>query len=94
MVSGLIGEDMGVNLMINGAQDYIIKGKLQRLVPAMQRELAEAASRRANKLNQHALHESQHVTTPLLKPLQMPLPVLIGLDATCLVTVQHSGRRV
>ena len=59
VVSGVIGEDMGVNLMINGAQDYIIKGKLQRLVPAMQRELAEAASRRANKLNQHALHESQ-----------------------------------
>ena len=59
VVSGVIGEEMGVNLMINGAQDYIIKSNLQRLVPAVQRELAEAESRRVNKRNQHALHESQ-----------------------------------
>jgi len=46
IVSGTIGEEVAVEAMKAGAHDYIMKGKLARLVPAVERELIEAAMRR------------------------------------------------
>ncbi|MGH9314934.1 MAG: putative bifunctional diguanylate cyclase/phosphodiesterase [Vicinamibacterales bacterium] len=48
-VSGTIGEDVAVGAMRTGAHDYIMKGSLKRLVPAVERELREAASRLSRK---------------------------------------------
>lgn len=48
-VSGTIGEDVAVEAMRNGAHDYVMKGKLKRLAPAIRRELQEAALRREHK---------------------------------------------
>jgi signal transduction histidine kinase len=45
IVSGTIGEDMAVAAMKAGAHDYIMKGNLARLIPAVDRELREAAER-------------------------------------------------
>ena len=45
IVSGKIGEDTAVAAMKAGAHDYLIKGKLSRLVPAVERELREAIFR-------------------------------------------------
>src|SRR5574341_1217348 len=42
IVSGNIGEDIAVGAMRAGAHDYIIKGNLARLVPAVERELRDA----------------------------------------------------
>ncbi len=44
-VSGTIGEDKAVEAMKNGAHDYVIKGNLKRLLPAVEREMREAKSR-------------------------------------------------
>ncbi len=44
-VSGTIGEDNAVAAMKVGAHDYIMKGNLKRLVPAVDRELREAKVR-------------------------------------------------
>jgi len=56
-VSGTIGEDTAVEAMRNGANDYIMKGNLKRLIPAVERELREAEVRRARteaeKMVQH-----------------------------------------
>jgi two-component system cell cycle sensor histidine kinase/response regulator CckA len=53
-VSGTMGEDTAVAALKDGAQDYIIKNNLKRLVPAVQRELREAEDRRERKrLEQH-----------------------------------------
>jgi PAS domain S-box-containing protein len=46
VVSGTIGEDVAVQVMKNGANDYFNKDKLQRLVPAIEREIAEFHVRR------------------------------------------------
>jgi PAS domain S-box-containing protein len=46
IVSGNIGEDIAVEAMKAGAHDYIIKGALTRLIPAIERELREAEMRR------------------------------------------------
>ena len=45
-VSGAIGEDVAVGAMKAGAQDYVMKGNLKRLAPAIERELRDAAVRR------------------------------------------------
>jgi ActR/RegA family two-component response regulator len=49
IVSGTIGEDTAVAAMKAGAHDYIMKGKLARLVPAIERELHEAEERRQHR---------------------------------------------
>lgn len=49
IVSGTIGEDLAVEAMRAGAQDYFIKGRLARLAPAVERELRDAAERREKK---------------------------------------------
>lgn len=46
MVSGLCGEEVAVEVMKRGAADFILKGSLSRLVPAIERELAAARIRR------------------------------------------------
>lgn len=59
IVSGTIGEDIAVTAMKAGAQDYIMKGNLKRLIPALERELKEAEIRKQRKLSEKALHESE-----------------------------------
>jgi PAS domain S-box-containing protein len=41
-VSGTLGEEVAVHAMKVGAHDYVMKGNLARLIPAMERELLEA----------------------------------------------------
>jgi diguanylate cyclase (GGDEF)-like protein len=45
-VSGTIGEEIAVEAMKDGADDYIIKNNLNRLIPAINRELRDAEVRR------------------------------------------------
>lgn len=49
IVSGTIGEDIAVDAMRAGAQDYIMKDKLARLAPAVERELRDAAIRKKQR---------------------------------------------
>lgn len=58
IVSGKIGEDIAVEAMKAGAHDYIIKGNLTRLVPAIQRELRDAETRRQRKMADEALRSA------------------------------------
>ena len=59
VVSGKMGEDTAVEMMKSGAHDYLTKNNLTRLVPAVERELAEAAARRESKQAQEELRESE-----------------------------------
>ena len=49
IVSGNIGEDVAVAAMKAGAHDYILKGSLARLLPAVEREMREAEGRRSRR---------------------------------------------
>lgn len=49
ILSGTIGEDVAVAAMKAGASDYIMKDNLARLVPAIEREVRDAAIRRAHR---------------------------------------------
>ena len=49
IVSGSIGEEAAVRAMKAGASDYIMKGNMARLAPAIERELREAEVRRQQR---------------------------------------------
>ena len=49
VVSGTIGEGTAVECMKAGAHDYLMKGNLNRLAPAIARELREARMRRQSR---------------------------------------------
>jgi signal transduction histidine kinase len=46
IISGTIGEETAIDCMRAGAQDFIVKGKLGRLLPAIEREITDAQARR------------------------------------------------
>jgi two-component system, cell cycle sensor histidine kinase and response regulator CckA len=53
-ISGTIGEETAVSAIRNGAQDYLMKGKLQRLIPAVRRELRESEQKKErDRLQKH-----------------------------------------
>jgi len=58
-VSGKMGEDIAVESLKNGATDYILKGKLLRLVPSVRRALKEAEFIIERKQKENALRESE-----------------------------------
>jgi DNA-binding NtrC family response regulator len=59
IVSSTIGEEAAVAMMRAGAQDYVMKDRLGRLVPVVGRELREAENRRERKVQHEALLESE-----------------------------------
>jgi PAS domain S-box-containing protein len=61
ILSGTIGEDTAVAAMKAGAHDYIIKGNLARLVPAVERELREAQERQKRYRAEQALQKADEV---------------------------------
>lgn len=59
IISGTVGEDVAVEALKIGAHDYIMKNNLIRLVPAVEREMREAATRREHQQAEEALKESE-----------------------------------
>lgn len=58
IVSGHIAEETAVAAMKAGAHDYIMKDRLARLLPAVERELRDAAVRRARRESELALRRA------------------------------------
>jgi PAS domain S-box-containing protein len=59
IASGTMGEEHVVEAFHAGAQEYIVKDNLRRLVPAIRRELKEAEVRRAARHAEESLAESE-----------------------------------
>ncbi|ACK73566.1 response regulator receiver modulated diguanylate cyclase/phosphodiesterase [Gloeothece citriformis PCC 7424] len=55
IVSGTISEALAVSAMKAGAQDYVYKGNLTRLIPAVSREVKEAKVRQEHRKTQERL---------------------------------------
>ena len=58
LVSATVGEDVAVHAMKAGANDYLVKGNLRRLGPAVERELREAEIRREARRTEQALRKA------------------------------------
>jgi signal transduction histidine kinase len=56
-VSGTIGKDVAVDAMRVGTQNYVLKGSLTRLLPAIHRELADAHTWREHRRAEQKLRQ-------------------------------------
>src|SRR5260221_12390681 len=55
IVSGTIGEETAVRALQSGADDFMSKGKLSRLIPALERARREAQVRRRRRERERGL---------------------------------------
>ena len=58
-VSGSLGEEIAIEALKIGATDYVLKTRLSRLVPSVQRALREARGRAERKKAEEALRRSE-----------------------------------
>jgi len=82
IVSGGIGEDTAVAAMKSGAHDYLMKGNLARLVPAVERELREAAVRSSRRQTVKDLRASELRHRSLIENTS-DIIALQGHDSIC-----------
>jgi PAS domain S-box-containing protein len=83
-VSGSIGEDIAVAAMRAGAQDYVMKGNIRRLAPAIDRELKDSEARRRERMTEEQLRS----TGEMLRSVFAASPLaIIATDVNGLVTL-------
>jgi len=87
-VSGTIGEDTAVEAMRLGANDYIMKGNLKRLLPALERELGDARTRLEGRKEGERRREMEARYGHVLAT--MP-DAIISTDARQRITVFNHG---
>jgi putative two-component system response regulator len=94
IISGTIGEERAVQAMKAGASDYLVKGHLGRLIPVVQRELADVESRRARRTAELALRDrEQHAVLELAAAYEATLEGWANaLDMRDRETEGHSRR--
>ncbi len=82
IVSGTIGEETAVEAMRMGAHDYIMKGNMSRLLPAVRRELREVEVRTARKRSEGELLTTQRsqmaaeLATSIIHDLRGPMQII------------------
>ena len=59
LISGVIGEEEAADALRAGARDFVNKGNLTRLVPAVARELDQVEARRERREGEEALRQSE-----------------------------------
>jgi two-component system, sensor histidine kinase len=59
LVSGTIGEELAVDLLRQGVADFVLKDRLARLVPAIERCIGDVQRRQANAIAARALADSE-----------------------------------
>ncbi|MDB4973219.1 MAG: sensor signal transduction histidine kinase [Myxococcaceae bacterium] len=68
-VSGALGEDKAIELLKRGATDYVLKDRLERLVPSMQRALREAHEKHERRRAETMLRERERTLSTLMANL-------------------------
>jgi PAS domain S-box-containing protein len=81
IISGSIGEDLAVDVMKSGANDYLMKGNVKRLIPSVARELRETEVRRQRRQAEEALHDSEARKAAIFDS---------ALDS--IISIDHGGR--
>ena len=79
IVSGTIGEDIAVAAMKAGAHDYLMKGKLARLAPAVERELREASERHQRRVAERTIRQNEERFRLLIENA-LDIITVLGID--------------
>jgi PAS domain S-box-containing protein len=83
-VSGALGEELAIETLKKGATDYVLKHRLERLVPAVRRALAEAEERVQRRRAQEALRESEERFRLLIDSAQDYAIITLAPDGSVL----------
>ncbi len=83
IISGSIAEDIAVAVMKSGAQDYMMKGQIKRLIPSVERELRDAEGRKQHRQAEEALRDSEALKAAIFDS---------ALEA--IITIDYAGRIV
>jgi two-component system, NarL family, sensor histidine kinase UhpB len=90
IVSGHIGEETAVAAMKAGAHDYLMKDRLARLVPAVDRELREAEVRRAR----HLAEERRRIAVEQLRLSETRFRLLVDQSPLSMQVLSPDGKTV
>jgi PAS domain S-box-containing protein len=88
-LSGAIGEDRAIESLKRGATDYVLKQRMERLVPSIHRSLRETEARAERRRAEEALRESEERLSRATKAAQLgtwdfyPLTGELRWDARC-----------
>ena len=78
LVSGTVSEEQAVKCLQIGATDYLLKARLDRLAPAVQRAIQEAETRVTRKRAEVALAQSERRKAAILDSV---LDCIVTMDA-------------
>lgn len=67
IISGAVGEEIAVELLNNGATDFVLKDRLERLVPAVHRAQQQIAKQQAEAKRQQYNRELQALSRRLVE---------------------------
>ncbi|MBU6400560.1 MAG: response regulator [Verrucomicrobia bacterium] len=79
LLSGSVGEDLAVEAMRQGADDYVLKTNTGRLLPAIRRALREADDRRERRRVEAALRASEAYARRIIES-SLDMIVAVDLD--------------
>jgi two-component system cell cycle sensor histidine kinase/response regulator CckA len=82
LVSGTVSEEQAVNCLQIGATDYLLKDRLDRLAPAVERAIQEAQTRLTRKRAEVALAQSEQRKAAILDSV---LDCIITMDVNGIV---------
>lgn len=75
-ISGTIGEERAVESLMNGAVDYVLKDRLSRLMPAVQRALRETRDRAEHRRTQEKLRQRNELFRQITESVDDLIAVL------------------
>ena len=96
-VSGMIGEETAVDALRIGATDYILKPRLARLVPAVQRALREARERAERRVAAEAARRSEKELLDVIEAIPTMAFITLGDGGSVWVNrrwVEYTGLSV
>jgi PAS domain S-box-containing protein len=70
-VSGTLGEELAIEALKVGATDYVLKTRLSRLVPSVQRALREARERAERQKAEEAARQSERELVEVIEAMPM-----------------------
>lgn len=83
-VSGAMGEELAIETLHQGAADYVIKNRLGKLVPAVNRALQEANERRLR-------HQAEAVRSELAAIVESSEDAIVGATLDGRITTWNGG---